>query len=343
MEIIEYRHTQGEKGLLAAIQLNANKKYWNSMSNTWDSELSDSCYHEMLELSAENLYNGNFDCYEFLKLYKDHVEEGLYVTAWAELNVAPGAMYSIHIFDCNKNLLSTTKRQKGSSMKFLEMVNEVQLRLGFPVSKRLSEPNAKKIGRMMNDVIGELLPCGNSTVNTKTLFRVLLKKDESVLTISPANCENLNGLGRVFYKGTELCQAKQSRIISRNNRLPDENVIVSGDCVVNDIVYDREISHGNPTEFCIVGKSNHDLTLSFNSATQEDIYLDIEVYERPRNLKRASDRTVYDSDLVIKGTEYLAKDDAGMGGDVSGRELFLRYLTTDSNLNSAVDWSKMSV
>lgn len=326
MEIIEYRHTQGEKGLLAVIQLNANKKYWNSMSNTWDSELSDSCYHEMLELSADNLYNGNFDCYEFMKLYKDHIEEGLYVTAWAELNVAPGATYSIHIFDCNKVLLSTTIRQKGSSMKFLEMINEVQLRLGFPVSKRLSEPNAKKIGRMMNDVISELLPSGNSTVNTKTLFRVLLKKDESVLTISPANCENLNGLGRVFYDGKDIFHALGHRIV---NKKVEE--------------YDTEFSRGNPTEYSIVGKSNHDLTLSFNSTPQEDIYIDIEVHERPRNLKRASDRTVYDSDLIIKGTEYLAKDDAGMGGDISGRELFLRYLTTDSNLNSAVDWSKMSV
>ena len=322
MEIIEYRHTQGEKGLKAVVQLEANKKYWNGISNTWEAELSAPCYQEMLELSAENLYNGNFDCYEFMKLYKDHIEEGLYVTAWAELNVAPGASYSIHIFDCNDVLLSKTKRQKGSSMKFLDMVNEVQLRLGFPVSKRLSEPNAKKIGRMMNDVIGELLPCGNSTINALTIHSVLLKKDMNIVTISPANCENLNGLGKVFCKGAQLAEGKG-------------NSIVGG--------IEKEFSRGNPTQYTIVGKTNHDLTLSFNSAPQEDIYIDIEVYERPRTLKRASDRTVYDSDLVIKGTEYLAKDDAGMGGDISGRELFLRYLTTDSNLNSGVDWSKMSV
>jgi hypothetical protein len=81
----------------------------------------------------------------------------------------------------------------------------------------------------------------------------------------------------------------------------------------------------------------------FNSALDEEKWVTIEVFERPGGLKFASDRTVYDSDLVIKGTEYLARDEFGMGGDVSGRELFMRYLVTDSNLNEDTNWSRISV
>lgn len=319
MEAIEYRYTQGLNNLKAVIQLNSNNKYWNHANGSWQDELDSACYMQMVELNAANVYNENIDTFDFMKLYKSRIEDGLYVTGTPLLSIAPGALYSIHIYNGDK-LISTTQRYKESSRRFLEMINEVQIRLGFPVSTRLKEPNAKKIGAMMNDVICDLLPTGNSTVNVKTMYHVFVPKETNSAIISPANCRNLNGLGLVKVSDSPIIQANGQSITS---------FITNG--------------HGNPTSYIVSNKSNHTLSVTFDSTLQEDCYADFEVFERPAPLIFASDRTVYDSDLVIKGTEYLAKDDFGMGGDVSGRDLFLRYLTTDSNLNSDTNWSRISV
>ena len=319
MELIEYRYTQGITTLKAAVQLKANGKYWNNTNGVWQDELDASCKMTMVELSAANVYDSNIDSFDFMKLYKDKIEDGLYVTGTEFLSVAPGALYSINIFDGDK-LISTTTRYKESSRKFLEMINEVQGRLGFPLSTRLKEPNAKKIGMMMNDVITELLPCGSTTKNTKTLYHVFVPSGSSEVLLSPANTKNLNGLGLVTINNSPLVQADGEKITS---------------FITN--------SKSIPTTYIVSTKSNHTLGITLNSELLDDMYIDFEVYERPAALKFASDRTVYDSDLVIKGTEYIARDDFGMGGDVSGRELFLRYLSTDSNLNADTNWSRMSV
>lgn len=319
MELIEYRYTQGVTTLKAAVQLKANGKYWNNANGNWQDELDASCKMSLIELSAANVYNSNIDCFDFMKLYKDKIEDGLYVTGSEVLSIAPGALYSIHIFDGEK-LISVTTRYKESSRKFLEMINEVQGRLGFPLSIRLKEPNAKKIGMMMNDVITELLPCGSTTKNTKTLYRIFVPAESTEVLISPVNTKNLNGLGLITINNSPLVQ-------------------VDGEKITSFITNSKSI----PTTYIVSTKSNHSIGITLNSQMLEDMYIDIEVYERPAALKFASDRTVYDSDLVVKGTEYIARDDFGMGGDVSGRELFLRYLSTDSNLNSDTNWSRMSV
>lgn len=319
MEAIEYRYTQGLDTLKAVVQLDSSKKYWDNDSLQWVEEINTGCEMPLLELSFKNVYNSNVGAFDFLKLYKDKIEDGLYVTAVESLSIAPGALYSIHIYDGDK-LVSSTQRYKESSKRFLEMINEVQIRLGFPVSTRLKEPNAKKIGAMMNDVICDLLPTGNSTVNVKTMYHVFVPKEKNSAIIAPVNCRNLNGLGLVKVNDSPIIQANGQSITS---------FITNG--------------HGNPTSYIVSNKSNHTLSVTFDSILQEDAYADFEVFERPAPLIFASDRTVYDSDLVIKGTEYLAKDDFGMGGDISGRDLFLRYLTTDSNLNSDTNWSRISV
>jgi hypothetical protein len=319
MEYIEYRHTQGITTLKAAFQLYSTKAYWDNNARQWVEELSDNCKLPLVELTYENVYNSNIDAFDFLKLYQKKIEEGLYVTASATLSIAPGARYSILIFD-NDKLISITTRYKASSRTFLEMINEVQGRLSFPISKRLSEPNAKKIGMMMNDVITELLPAGRSTMDVRTDFNILLPAEENELLISPANSKNLNGLGLVTIEKSPLVQA-------------------NGTSMTSFITNSRSI----PTSYVVSAKSNHTLGITFNSVLDEEKFVNIEVFERPAQLVFASDRTVYDSDLVIKGTEYIARDDFGMGGDVSGRELFMRYLTTDSNLNEETNWSRISV
>ena len=319
MEVIEYRYTQGLTTLKAAIQLNANQKYWSEARGLWQDELDPGCKLQMVELSPANVYDENIDSFDFMKLYKSRIEDGLYVTGSSLLNIAPGALYSIHIYDGEK-LISTTTRYKESSKRFLEMINEVQLRLGFPISARLKEPNARKIGAMMNDVITELLAAGRTTQDTLTVYTALLEPDKTDLMVAPVNCKNLNGLGTITIENSKLVQA-------------------NGTSITSFITNSRSI----PTSYIVSTKSNHSLGITFNSALDEEKMVRIEVFERPAPLVFASDRTVYDSDLVIKGTEYIARDDFGMGGDVSGRELFMRYLTTDSNLNEDTNWSRISV
>lgn len=318
MEHIEYRYTQGLNTLRAVIQLNSTKKYWNNGVGRWQDTITTPCKLQLVELSAANIYNSNIDCFDFMKLYKDKIEDGKYVTACPLLSIASGALYSIYVYDGDK-LISVTQRYKESSRTFLEMINEVQGRLSFPISKRLSEPNARKIGMMMNDVITELLPAGRTNQNVRTMYKALLNADSNYLMISPVNCANLNGLGSVTIENSPVVQA-------------------NGQSITSFITNQRSI----PTSYIISTKSNHSLGMSFNSSNQDDLYVDVEVYERPKALVFASDRANYDSDLIIKGTEYLARDDFGMGGDVSGRELFLRYLTTDSNLNDDTNWSRIS-
>lgn len=319
MKCIEYRYTQAIGTLKAVVQLGADGKYWNESKGKWQDELSDACKMRLVELSAANVYNSNIDEFDFMTLYKDKIEDGLYVTASKFLSIAPGALYSIHIFNGEK-LISTTTRYEGSSLHFFDMIKEVQGRLNFPISQRMSEPNAKKIGRMMNDVITELLCAGRTTQNALTVYTALLEPDKTDLLIAPVNCKNLNGLGTITIENSKLVQA-------------------DGTSITSFITNSRSI----PTSYIVSTKSNHSLGITFNSALNEEKYVRIEVFERPCALKLASDRTVFDSDLVIKGTEYLARDEYGMGGDVSGRELFMRYLTTDSNLNEDTNWSRISV
>lgn len=319
MKCIEYRYTQGIDTLKAVIQLNANGKYWNESKGHWRDELEDGCKMRLVELSAANVYNSNIDQFEFMTLYKDKIEDGLYVYGSKLLSIAPGALYSIHIYD-GETLVSTTQRYEGSSMRFFDMIKEVQGRLGFPLSKRLSEPNAKKIGMMMNDVITELLPSGRSTQNAVTLYRGFLPAESKELLISPVNCRALNGLGMITINDSPVVQVDGTRITSF-------------------ITNQRSI----PNSYIVSTKANRSIGITFNSSSQDDLYVDCEVFERPTNLVFAGDRTVYDSDLVIKGTEYIARDDFGMGGDVSGRELFMRYLIADSNLNEDTNWSNFRV
>lgn len=319
MESIEYRYTQGLTNLKAVIQLPATGKYWDNALMKWVEEITPGCKLPMLELNYANVYNSNIDEFDFMKLWKDKIEDGKYVTACQYLSIAPGALYSIQIYD-GEILISTTTRYKPSSRTFLEMINEVQGRLAFPISKRLSEPNAKKIGMMMNDVITELLSAGRTTQDTLTVYEALLEPEKTELYISPVNCKNLNGLGTITIENSKLVQA-------------------NGTSITSFITNSRSI----PTSYIVSNKTNHSLTITFNSALTEEKYVRTEVFERPAPLVFASDRTVYDSDLVVKGTEYIARDDFGMGGDVSGRELFIRYLTTDSNLNEDTNWSRISV
>lgn len=319
MKCIEYRYTQAVNNLKAVVQLSTDGKYWNDAKGKWQDELTDACKMRLVELSAANVYNSNIDEFDFMTLYKDRIEDGLYVTASKFLSIAPGALYSVHIYEGEK-LISTTTRYEGSSMHFFDMIKEVQGRLSFPISKRLSEPNAKKIGMMMNDVITELLSAGRTTQNAMTVYTALLEADKTDLMIAPVNCKNLNGLGTITIENSKLVQA-------------------NGTSITSFITNSRSI----PTSYIVSTKSNHSLGITFNSAVQEDKMVRIEVFERPAALKFASDRTVFDSDLVIKGTEYLARDEFGMGGDVSGRELFMRYLVTDSNLNEDTNWSRISV
>lgn len=319
MKCIEYRYTQAINTLKAVVQLGTDGKYWNDAKGQWQADLSDACKMRLVELSAANVYNSNIDEFDFMTLYKDRIEDGLYVTASKFLSIAPGALYSVHIYNEEK-LISTTTRYEGSSMHYFDMIKEVQGRLSFPISKRLSEPNAKKIGMMMNDVITELLSAGRTTQNALTVYTALLEAEKSDLLIAPVNCKNLNGLGTITIENSKLVQA-------------------NGTSITSFITNSRSI----PTSYIVSTKSNHSLGITFNSAVQEDKMVRVEVFERPAALKFASDRTVFDSDLVIKGTEYLARDEFGMGGDVSGRELFMRYLTTDSNLNEDTNWSRISV
>lgn len=319
MKCIEYRYTQAINTLKAVVQLGTDGKYWNDAKGKWQADLSDACKMRLVELSAANVYNSNIDEFDFMTLYKDRIEDGLYVTASKFLSIAPGALYSVHIYNDDK-LISTTTRYEGSSMHYFDMIKEVQGRLSFPISKRLSEPNAKKIGMMMNDVITELLSAGRTTQNAITVYTALLEAEKSDLLIAPVNCKNLNGLGTITIENSKLVQA-------------------NGTSITSFITNSRSI----PTSYIVSTKSNHSLGITFNSAVQEDKMVRVEVFERPAALKFASDRTVFDSDLVIKGTEYLARDEFGMGGDVSGRELFMRYLTTDSNLNEDTNWSRISV
>lgn len=319
MESIEYRYIQGIKTLKAVFQLVSTKKYWNNKLNIFQEELVDDCYLPLVELSFDNVYNSNIDSFDFMKLYKDIIEEGLYVGASANLRIAPGALYSILIYD-GDTLISKTQRQKGSSKTFLEMIREVQIRLGFPESKRLIEPNARKLGSMMNDAIRMIISSGKTRLDSKVIYTPLVKTGSNEIMVCPANCDNLNGLGKVFLDGAEISQAQ----------------VVHANSFIN-------YAKGNPNVYIITSKSNHNLGLTINSFLTEDKYFDIEVYEHPRKLKFAGDRTIFDSDLIIKGTEFLAKDDAGMGGDVSGREMFYRYLNSDANLNDDINWSEVSV
>lgn len=319
MESIEYRYIQGLDTLKAVVQLPATKKYWDNDAMAWVDVITPGCKLPLIELNYVNVYNSNVDAFDFMKLWKGKIEDGLYVTACQYLSIAPGALYSILVFDGDV-LISTTTRYKASSKTFLEMINEVQGRLSFPISKRLSEPNAKKIGMMMNDVITELLSAGRTTQDALTVFETLLVPDKTDLYIAPANCKNLNGLGTITIENSKLVQA-------------------NGTSITSFITNSRSI----PTSYIVSNKTNHSLTITFNSALTEEKYVRVEVFERPAPLVFASDRTVYDSDLVIKGTEYIARDEFGMGGDVSGRELFVRYLTTDSNLNEETNWSRISV
>lgn len=319
MKCIEYRYTQAINSLKAVVQLGTDGKYWNESKGKWQDELDKGCYMQLVELSHQNVFNSNIDTFDFMTLYKNIIEDGFYVYASQYLNIAPGALYSIHIYEADK-LISTTTRYEGSSMHYFDMIKEVQGRLSFPISKRLSEPNAKKIGMMMNDVITELLAAGRTTQNALTVYTHLLEPNKTDMLISPVNCKNLNGLGTITIENSKLVQA-------------------NGTSITSFITNSRSI----PTSYIVSTKTNHSLGITFNSALDEEKYVRIEVFERPSALKFASDRTVYDSDLVIKGTEYLARDEFGMGGDVSGRELFMRYLTTDSNLNEDTNWSRVSV
>lgn len=319
MESIEYRYTQGLTTLKAVIKLPATGKYWDNAAKAWVADITPGSKLPLLELNYANVYNSNIDEFDFMKMWKNKIEDGLYVTACEYLSIAPGALYSILIYD-GDTLISTTTRYKPSSKTFLEMINEVQGRLGFPISKRLAEPNAKKIGMMMNDVITELLAAGRSTQDALTIYEALLPAEQTELYVSPVNCKSLNGLGTITIENSKLVQA-------------------NGESITSFITNSRSI----PTSYIISNKTNHSLTITFNSALQKEMYVRISVFERPAGLVFASDRTVYDSDLVIKGTEYIARDDFGMGGDVSGRELFMRYLTTDSNLNEDTNWSRISV
>lgn len=309
MECIEYRYRQGEKNIKAVVQLGENGKYWNNALRRFQDELDANCFLSMLELSYDNVYNENIDSFAFMKLYKDRIEEGLYVTASAELSIAPGALYSIHIYN-GEEKVSTTIRRKGSSKKLLEMINEVQIRLGFPLSKRLGEPNALKIKAFINDVITILLSCGRGTPFSEIKYKYTLKEGQRDMDISPANAYLLNGLDKLFINGKEITKAREI-----NSRRADD-------------------TNGEPNGYVITGKSNHAINIVFDNTPKQDCEIDCILYEKPHKLERASERTVYETDLVVKGAEYLAKDDAGMGGDVSGRELFMRYLLTDSNLNT---------
>ena len=126
MKCIEYRYTQAINTLKAVVQLGTDGKYWNDAKGKWQADLSDACKMRLVELSAANVYNSNIDEFDFMTLYKDRIEDGLYVTASKFLSIAPGALYSVHIYNDDK-LISTTTRYEGSSMHYFDMIKEVLL------------------------------------------------------------------------------------------------------------------------------------------------------------------------------------------------------------------------
>ena len=95
MKCIEYRYTQAINSLKAIVQLGTDGKYWNESKGKWQDALDKGCYMQLVELSNANVFNSNIDKFDFMTLYKNIIEDGLYVYASEFLNIViPGQMTS---------------------------------------------------------------------------------------------------------------------------------------------------------------------------------------------------------------------------------------------------------
>lgn len=320
MELIEVRYPQGETGLKVLVQLASTSKYWNEEQGTWDSE-ADNCYLDLVERSSVNINGGLFPW-----LANCTPKDGIYRGILNSLTIAEGVSYSIHLYkqDGELTLISTTLRQKAAGYTLLELVREIQLRTGYPQSKSLAEPQARKIQGFINDIINEVIAEGNAIYDLRLKYTALIPEGTSLIRIAPANT-----FGGISSLGDVIINSRRIQPYNDIWHKTDGNSFTYN-CV-------RQTS-SQPISYIYESKNNYEVILSLDSVLSADTYAEIDVYEKPRKLSHWSDRTILDNDLIIKGTEYLLRDDAGMGGEVSGRELFLRLLRSKMNINSMPDW-----
>ena len=327
--IIEYRHSQGEN-LAALIKLYNTDKYWNFDAQQWGDMLPvpQSAYVSLTETKT-----------------------GIYTANIEELIIAEGALYSIEIYSKNLigteqadtdtngdgvingqdatpvysyELLSSTTRLSPGAKTFLEIINEVQRRISYPLSKTLNEPNARKIGAFTNDIIGMILAAGNQTFNLKTDYSVILRAGTNAINVFPANCYGIQNIKSVYIdqKPILLLQAFPNRTIGEFNK-------------------PAILPNGNPMKYIVKSVSQYNTILQFDQKPVTDKTVDLEIIEKPAKLENATDTCVFDSDLVIKGVEYLMRDEVGLGGDVPGRVLFQEYLTATMNSTADPNWETL--
>jgi hypothetical protein len=298
---IEYRYTQGESKLLSLIKLKNTDKYWNR--TIWSNiiPVPAEAYIELNESSA-----------------------GIYSAAVASLSIAEGALYSIEVYNQNLELISVTTRISPGSKTFLQLINEIQTRISYPISKTINEPNARKIGAFTNDIMGMILAAGNQTFNLKTDYSTILKAGTNIINIFPANCYGIQNIKSVYIdqKPILLLQAFPNRFIGEMNK-------------------PAVLPNGNPNKYIVKSASQYNTILQFDQKPVADKTVDLEIIEKPAKLINATDTCIFDSDLVLKGVEYLMRDDVGLGGDVSGRVLFQEYMTATMNSTADPNWETL--
>lgn len=325
MEIIEARYPQGEEGLKAVIQLDSTSKYWNDADGVWESAQTN-CYIDLKEQT-----NSNITCGLYPFFLNCQPRDGFYKGYFKALNIADGVSYSIMLYqeiDGVLTLISTTKRQKPADKNLIELVREVQLRAGYPQSKSIAEPQARKIAGFINDIMNEVIAAGNSLYDLRIKYKVLVKAGECLARISPVNNKSgISSLGKIMINNRE---------VTLYNNIRQKTVD-------NGWIYNSSNkATPQPVAYIYESKNNFEVILRFDGVLSADTYVEAEVYEKPQKLTNWSDKTILDNDLIIKGAEFLLNDDVGMGGKVSGRDLFLRYLNAHMNINASPDWGNFN-
>lgn len=327
--IIEYRYPQGATSAILAILKLQDGRYWNNAYGQWRSTapvVEDGV--PLYELTAANIAAGVFD--DMPATFNKVVTPGLYAgtTQSAFTGLAAGSLYSIDTYSAQGvstyRYESTTSRLQVGSKTFLEIINEVQRRISYPLSKTLNEPNARKIGAFTNDIIGMILAAGNQTFNLKTDYSVILRAGTNAINVFPANCYGIQNIKSVYIdqKPILLLQAFPNRTIGEFNK-------------------PAILPNGNPMKYIVKSVSQYNTILQFDQKPVTDKTVDLEIIEKPAKLENATDTCVFDSDLVLKGVEYLMRDEVGLGGDVSGRVLFQEYLTATMNSTADPNWETL--
>lgn len=327
--IIEYRYPQGATSAILAILKLQDGRYWNNAYGDWRSStpvVEDGV--PLYELTAANIAAGVFD--DMPASFNKVVTPGLYAgtTQSAFTGIAAGVLYSIDAYSTQGastyRYESATSRLQVGSKTFLEIINEVQRRISYPLSKTLNEPNARKIGAFTNDIIGMILAAGNQTFNLKTDYSVILRAGTNAINVFPANCYGIQNIKSVYIdqKPILLLQAFPNRTIGEFNK-------------------PAILPNGNPMKYIVKSVSQYNTILQFDQKPVTDKTVDLEIIEKPAKLENATDTCVFDSDLVIKGVEYLMRDEVGLGGDVPGRVLFQEYLTATMNSTADPNWETL--